>query len=167
MKTIPTKIILILICLCAAKEGVAIERLLSLGQAVSLPRYSSPQSTFDNRSYHLDLGYFFREGVMIHMSFQFGLDGDKQVSLRFGPEFYLLKDASFLPYVGAKYMYTIVPNGNQGWMGQWGVEKDLAFLFGMENMVLRLSSGYGVIYVSDASNRNYWEIVNIGFMFAF
>ncbi|MCB1198523.1 MAG: hypothetical protein KDK51_09120 [Deltaproteobacteria bacterium] len=143
-----------------------IERLISIGQSVSFPRYFQPEATGKNRSYHLDVGYFFFFFLHIALSFKFALDGDKQTHIRFGPEFYLLKDRSFLPWIGAKYIYTLDPSSNQGWLTQLGVEKKLDFIFGFENMVIRASTGFAYIYVNDADDRSYFEILNMGFMFA-
>lgn len=166
MKSWPSKILPLLFIMCAS-SAFATPRILSVGQSVSLPRYINPESTFENRSYHLHLGYYFRESVHIDLGFVFGLDGDQQIQLRFGPEFYLFQDVAWLPWMGAKYIYTINPQGNQGWMAQVGVEKDLSFLFRFENIVLRASTGFAQVYVSDAENRTFWEMLNVGIWFTF
>lgn len=168
MRKIPIKItLMLLLCVGVVSPAKAIERLVSIGQEVSLPRYFEPIATNKNRSYHLNIGYFFREHIHVSLSFQFGLDGDQQIHLRFGPEFYLLRDSLILPWIGTKYIYTIEPGHNQGWMGQLGLEKNMSFIFGFENIVLRASTGVAFIYVDGAPDRNYYEIINLGLMFAF
>lgn len=168
MMKLPTKCFLVFgLGIALVSNAVAIDRVLSIGQSFSQPRFFKPDTTYENRSYHIDLGYFYRESVQIALSFQFGLDGDQHVGLRLGPEFYLLKDSAYLPWVGTKYIYSIVPKNNQGFMVEFGLEKDLEFLFGFENMVIRASTGFAKMWMLDEPNRSYLELIRLGMAFTF
>jgi len=103
----------------------------------------------------------------LHLGLQFALGGDKSIHLRLGPEFYLLKDQPLLPWVGAKYVYTIEPSGDQGWLLELGVERNLDFLFDFQNVALRASTGFSYVYVKSGPDRNYFEMIQLALLFAF
>jgi hypothetical protein len=125
----------------------------------------TPERTYENRTYSLDIGYFLRESVTFTFSFQFAVDGAKQVAIALGPEFYLTKDTFVLPYLSGQYMYTMLPNGNSGWKITSGVEKNLYPLLGIDNIHVRLATGVYQIF-EDPDARWAWEIIKLGFVFA-
>lgn len=144
----------------------SVERLGYIGQSFSFPLFLRKQNSYDEMTYHLDMGYFLHEKIAVNLSIDTQVDGLELFYLEFGPEFYPVQDKMISPFVSARLLYTMVPNGTAGWLVNMGVETQLSQNHQSENFRLRLSTGVGQ-FLFENETILFAELVRIGLVWAF
>lgn len=161
------KIILILsLILLNVPSAKAVERLGFIGQSWSFPLFFNTPNSFDEITYHLDTGYFLHEKWSAILSIDAQVDGQELFYLELGPDFYPVQDVKLLPYVSARLLYTMVPNGNPGWLVNMGFEMHLGKSYQIENLRLRVNTGGGQ-FLFDNSSLTFIELIRLGLIWTF
>lgn len=150
----------------AAPSVNAIERLGYIGQSFSAPLFVRNPNSYDELTYHLDMGYFLQEKVAVNLSIDTQVDGLQLFYLEFGPEFYPVQDTLITPFASARLLYTMVPNGTAGWLANLGIESQLSRNHEAENFRLRISTGAGQ-FLFDGDNVLFIELIRVGLVWAF
>lgn len=150
----------------AVPRAYSIERLGYIGQSFSFPLFFRTPHSYDEMTYNIDMGYFLHENVSVSLSINTQVDGLELFYLEFGPQFYPIKDARFMPYVSARLLYTMVPNGDAGWITDFGIETQLSQSHEAENFRVRLGSGVGQ-FLFDSGNVTFLQLARIGLVWCF
>ena len=138
------------------------DRMGYVGQSVILPYQFHPTSEKGNTTYDLDLGLAITERWFGRTSFEFGLQGVNRISLAIGPEFHFGLASMLKPLITTQAVYTFSPAFEFGVRGAVGVEWDLRFLTGIDNLFLCAQTGVLAILKRHARNQIYWETARLG-----
>ena len=143
-------------------RATAIERFSSVGLSVGVPVQVSPTTRRDELSYDYELSYFLSEQWVMAMSLDFGLEKTNRATLAVGPQFFFLSNGTLLPYATARFLYPLQANHSLGWRVHVGVEWNLKFVTGMDNLRLCAESGLSELYPSDIPNPRFFDAFRLG-----
>lgn len=167
LKKLQIKIILLVVLVF---QGVTtchgIERAGQMGQSWSFPVFLDPIKSYDEVTYHFDTAYFLYEQWAAELSLDAQVGGRQLFYLEFGPNFYPVPDAKVLPYLSGRFLYTMVPHGDLGWLANIGFEIPLGRSYQIENLKLRVNTGGGQFFFDSGSNL-FLELVRLGFVWNF
>ncbi|MEZ4846251.1 MAG: hypothetical protein R2877_04690 [Bdellovibrionota bacterium] len=154
---------LVLICL---SPTAAIERLGYIGQSFSFPLFFRDQHSYNEMTYHMDMGYFLHENVgnvLVHQrsSRWFGtvLSGIRASILS---RTRYMDDAVCL----SQTFVFMVPNGDAGWIASFGFEMPLSKSYEAENFRLRFGTGMGQ-FLFDSGNVLFMQLARVGLIWSF
>ena len=148
------------------ETGHAIERLGYIGQSWSFPVYLKPTKSWDEVTYHFDTAYFLNEKWSATFSLDAQVAGRQYFLLELGPDFYPIQDVIIMPWITGRFLYTMLPNGNIGWVSEVGFETHLSASQEGENFRLRISSGAGQLFVG-SDNLFFIETARVGLLWSF
>lgn len=159
-------IVIVLLTVAFSGRAMAIERAGYLGQTWSFPLFLTPSHSSKEVTYHFDMSYFLHEKWTADLSLNTQMDGLRYFYLELGPDFYPIQDVIILPFVSARFLYTMLPSGHPGWMSQIGFETHIAKSNEIENLRLRFSAGAGE-FLMDPENQFFIELARIGLIWSF
>jgi CDP-glycerol glycerophosphotransferase (TagB/SpsB family) len=144
----------------------SIERLGYLGQTWSFPIFFTTPQSNDEITYHLDTSYFLHERWSANLSINAQLAGLELFYLELGPDFYPIQDKTLIPFISARLLYTMIPNGDAGWQINVGFETHLSKSSQLENLRLRAGTGVGQLFL-DSQTVLFTELVRVGLIWCF
>ncbi len=144
----------------------AIERLGYVGQTWSFPVFFTPVKSYDEITYHLDLGYFLTEKWSAVIAMNIQVAGMQIFMLELGPDFYPVQDVKVMPWISARLLYTMLPDGDAGWLTEAGIETHLSKSSELENLRLRVGVGGGQLFLNPQSTF-FLEMVRVGLIWNF
>jgi len=159
--------VILLFVILSTTHSLALDRAAYVGNSFLVPLQIDPEKEVGDRVFGIDLGYFFEENWALALSWDFGIEGVKRVGLGIGPQLFLFKDATIMPYLVGKFLYELDPQNDIGWRFNIGGEWNLVRVTNLDNLRFYIEIGASQLFSQTGPNPFMIELFRIGMSWNF
>lgn len=152
---------------CISTSAAAQDRAGYIGISILTPVTLKPDTKRGDEVFALDLAYFFRDELAGVLTWDFGLENTKRVNLAVGPQVFFFRDSRVKPYFTTRFIYSLDPKNDLGWRLNGGVEWDLRWLTGLDNLAAYTDVGVSQIFARGGPNLVTLELFRAGMSWSF